>query len=603
LIKTNGPTTSRIEDVLSNFKVNISAIILKIKGGTAIESAILETIPFFKSIIPHLSSKIEALTLVITELIKNQKIKDAEETYIPYQNKLNDLIQELNDSVAAIEKIFFSENGGTSIAEDSQKLFANFKEEWKKQKGEYYASFSNLEEKISIQLEDWIEQSRQAVKENISRLQAFYKKIREKLPALEELIKGKKNTEAEHLLRDIQDQTLQELNFQKVKFNELNSELKLHIEDLSTQWDKEIKNTEIAIPILISPFKTKLETVLIEENLSNLELLKTDLDKKSLEISLAIGQKKYTQAEKELEDLEARFKKNIEENRKTLEQLYQPPSPNLEELVVKWKTRLNAVETEIQEQILINRSKIRDEHQDQLMDKVQMFISQNIKVLNDALDTFKDELMKEIKAHQNDASSSIKRGYNTKKKEIRKEFDTKEKHIQLVFSHYTGYPLDELKERWNSQFKTIQNRFNDIHSNIVNFLENKEKINLILDKYYTMAQPAYGYKVPLKLLAETMEMPVDIMENLFVNLISYNFVNGEIDPVTKVIVLPPRVERVSEQAPKQLRCMVCNLIINPSQEQVCHCPHCNYPAHYPHLIEWIKIKGKCPNCKKEIKML
>lgn len=603
MIKTNGPPNSRIEDVVSNFKVNISAILLKIKGGTAIEPAILEALSFFKSVISHLSSKIEALTLVITELIKNQKIKDAEETYIPYQTKLNELFQELNGSIEAIEKVIFSENGGPLHAEDSRKLFTNFKEEWKKEKEQFHASFTNLEEKISTQLEAWIEQSRQAVKENISRLQTFYKKIREKIPALDELIETKKNTEAEHYLRDIQDQTLQELNYQKVKFTELTSELKLHIEDLSAQWDKEIKNTEIAIPILISPFKTKLETVLIEENLSNLELLMTDFDQKSLEIALAINQKKYSQAEKALDDLEAQFRKSIEENRKTLEHLYQKPPPNLEELVAKWKTRLSAVEKEIKEQISNSRSKIRNEHQDQLVDKMQIFLSQNITMLNATLDKFKEEVMKSIITQQGDASSSIKREYNSKRKEIRKEFDNKEKHIQLVFSRYTGYPLDELKERWDTQFKTIQNRFNDIQATIIDFLENKEKINLILAKYYAMAQPAYGYKVPLKLLAETMEMPDDVIENLFVNLISYNFISGEIDPITKVIVLPPRVERVSEQAPKQLRCMVCNLIINPSQEEICHCPHCNYPAHYIHLVEWIKIKGKCPNCKREIKML
>jgi hypothetical protein len=576
---------------------------MKIKGGTTIEPAILEAISFLKRVIPELSSKIEGLSLVITELIKNQKIKDAEETYIPYQTKLNELIQELNNSIETIEKAIFSENGGPLLAEDSRKLFVNFKEEWKKEKGQFQTSFANLEGKISTELEAWIEQSRQAVKANISRIQTFYKKIREKLPDLDKLIETKKNTDAEHLLREIQDQTLQELNYQKVKFTELTYELKLHIEDLSAQWDKEIKNTEIAIPILISPFKTKLETALIEENLSNLELLITEFDEKSLEIALAINQKRYSQAEKAIYDLEARFKKNLEENRKTLEYSYQNPPPNLEELVTKWKTRLSAIEKEIQEQISNYRTKIKDQHQDQLVEKMQMFISQNINMLNIDLDKFKDELMKAIKNQQTNASSSIKREYDSKRKEIRKEFDNREKHIQLAFSRYTGYPLDASKERWDTQFKAIQNRFNDIQATIIDFLENKDKINLILDKYYAMAQPAYGYKVPLKVLAEIMEMPDDVIENLFVNLISYNFINGEIDPITKVIVLPPRVERMSEQAPKQMRCMVCNLIINPSQEEICHCPHCNYPAHYIHLIEWIKIKGKCPNCKREIKML
>ena len=601
-------TPSKIEDILSNFNTIISTILTKIKNKTDVESGILEITSFFKEITSNLKTKIEALTLIVTELLKNEKIREAEETYINYQSKLNELIQELNEAIDKIKETNSSENEDDSNSEvpQYQLLFANFMKEWKNQKSQFYALFNELEENISKQIEDWIKKSENSINENISRLQNFYRNIREKLPALEDCnfeIFSKNIPEAEQLLKDIQDQTLHELNYQKVKLNELNSDLKLHIEDLSAQWAKEIKNTEIAIPILISPYKSKLEKILVEQNLSTLESLKPEINKKILEISNLIEQKKFTQAQKALEDLEVQLKNNFEANRKILEQIYQTPSPSLEDLIFKWKSRLNTVEKEFQDQILECKEKIKTQHKDQLFSKVELFIEQNLKALSALIDKFKSDTMNELRLHQKDPTFPIKKEYKNKKKEIRKEFDNKQKHMQLVFSRYGEYPLDELQERWNEQLKVIEDQFNAAQATLINFIQHRDQINEILDKYYAVAQPAYGYKVPLKDLSESMEMSSEMLENLFVNLISFNFINGEIDPITKVIVLPPRVQKATEQAPKQLRCMVCNLFINPSHEEIVHCPYCNQPAHHVHLIEWIKIKGKCPNCKREIKML
>ncbi|MFX1562415.1 MAG: RING finger domain-containing protein [Promethearchaeota archaeon] len=49
------------------------------------------------------------------------------------------------------------------------------------------------------------------------------------------------------------------------------------------------------------------------------------------------------------------------------------------------------------------------------------------------------------------------------------------------------------------------------------------------------------------------------------------------------------------------KCIVCGLQIREGQEQV-FCPNCGNPAHYSHLAEWVKVKGTCPICRKNIQM-
>ncbi|MBD3230051.1 MAG: hypothetical protein GF329_17870 [Candidatus Lokiarchaeota archaeon] len=50
---------------------------------------------------------------------------------------------------------------------------------------------------------------------------------------------------------------------------------------------------------------------------------------------------------------------------------------------------------------------------------------------------------------------------------------------------------------------------------------------------------------------------------------------------------------------KLSRCIVCNLPIKQN-ENVIKCPHCKKYAHRDHLLEWIKIKGKCPFCGRKL---
>lgn len=49
----------------------------------------------------------------------------------------------------------------------------------------------------------------------------------------------------------------------------------------------------------------------------------------------------------------------------------------------------------------------------------------------------------------------------------------------------------------------------------------------------------------------------------------------------------------------EARCSVCMTQIKAGDSFV-RCPHCDAPAHYAHLIEWIKVKPQCPNCRKKL---
>jgi Zn finger protein HypA/HybF involved in hydrogenase expression len=49
-------------------------------------------------------------------------------------------------------------------------------------------------------------------------------------------------------------------------------------------------------------------------------------------------------------------------------------------------------------------------------------------------------------------------------------------------------------------------------------------------------------------------------------------------------------------------CCVCKLPMTPHKAEA-WCPHCFARAHRSHLLEWVKIKGFCPNCSADLKLL
>ncbi|NHJ84151.1 MAG: hypothetical protein FK734_01730 [Asgard group archaeon] len=48
-------------------------------------------------------------------------------------------------------------------------------------------------------------------------------------------------------------------------------------------------------------------------------------------------------------------------------------------------------------------------------------------------------------------------------------------------------------------------------------------------------------------------------------------------------------------------CSVCKRSIEKGDKYV-SCPECGKPAHYAHLVEWVKVQGSCPICLKRLKV-
>jgi hypothetical protein len=49
-----------------------------------------------------------------------------------------------------------------------------------------------------------------------------------------------------------------------------------------------------------------------------------------------------------------------------------------------------------------------------------------------------------------------------------------------------------------------------------------------------------------------------------------------------------------------VNCAVCKLPISYGSTTA-ECPKCNALAHKEHLFEWVKVKGSCPVCQRELR--
>lgn len=71
-----------------------------------------------------------------------------------------------------------------------------------------------------------------------------------------------------------------------------------------------------------------------------------------------------------------------------------------------------------------------------------------------------------------------------------------------------------------------------------------------------------------------------------------------------------QVEKQKKIEPQQLkiatvdldeRCTVCLGEVKAGESFV-RCPHCGKPSHYSHLVEWLKVKTQCPNCRNKLSL-
>ncbi|MFW9990759.1 MAG: hypothetical protein ACFFD4_01745 [Candidatus Odinarchaeota archaeon] len=61
------------------------------------------------------------------------------------------------------------------------------------------------------------------------------------------------------------------------------------------------------------------------------------------------------------------------------------------------------------------------------------------------------------------------------------------------------------------------------------------------------------------------------------------------------------VENYPQDGIEKLNCQICKKAITSKADHEC-CPECLSHFHYSHLAEWLKIKGKCPVCKKNMRV-
>ena len=67
----------------------------------------------------------------------------------------------------------------------------------------------------------------------------------------------------------------------------------------------------------------------------------------------------------------------------------------------------------------------------------------------------------------------------------------------------------------------------------------------------------------------------------------------------KVSKLPKKQRLKSATTELDDRCSVCMSPIKAGESFV-RCPFCEIPSHYAHIVEWIKVKPQCPNCRKKL---
>lgn len=67
-------------------------------------------------------------------------------------------------------------------------------------------------------------------------------------------------------------------------------------------------------------------------------------------------------------------------------------------------------------------------------------------------------------------------------------------------------------------------------------------------------------------------------------------------PVSKNLITQPLKVATSDL---EERCSVCMSPIKAGESFV-RCPFCEIPSHFAHIVEWIKVKPQCPNCRKKL---
>ncbi|MHA1264714.1 MAG: PCI domain-containing protein [Candidatus Helarchaeota archaeon] len=699
---------SDIESTITQIKSLLDPILSDTTSEIDLDIHFAEILSLLKTTTINFKYKLEALNLIISDLLHSSKFDIADTTFTNYSNKLNEMIDALEALLRRIKDIFSeTSKNHISIQKQYKNRITAFEKDWKNYKKQIKDALKQIKKKIDTEFDNWVKDTRLEIEANISKIQKMTSDVQKKCKKINQLLERKAFSQAETLLKTSQQRIENEIQRQKEHLERIPADLNPLLHDLISKWRINLTSIEQKIPHLIHDTILYLQNEKIADNLNLFYTTNQQIMAKLDDLSATIEKKLVVVAEKKLTDIKsfisnfyhnqakkleeipvsaypqlkdavwkwrmkvlnmkienesrlnqiekeykklaiemqiseleafgetatqkivslseliaknrfAKVEKEMNQLKIKAEQLFKdhqnqlttflntpPKEPELKKLLATWQAKLGGIELEFQNSIQKLRNEYTEKHIPHLLEKLDLFIQQNIEFLNQLLDEYHTKVLNELESHFTNPSIQIHQILNDQKKIITQELKNKDEHIHLVFARYQDYPLTLKKKRWSELLEGVQERLNKLETKFLRLAEERERINQVLDKYYTLAQPAYGYKVPLSTLSEEMDIPLEQLEGIFVDLISNKIVSGEIDPVTKVIVLAPRVALKDQfrQQVASLRCMVCNLTINPAKEEIVYCPHCNAPAHRSHLIEWIKIKRTCPNCKRSIKLI
>ena len=95
-----------------------------------------------------------------------------------------------------------------------------------------------------------------------------------------------------------------------------------------------------------------------------------------------------------------------------------------------------------------------------------------------------------------------------------------------------------------------------------------------------------------KSLEELEEIASDVIEE-------QKEAEEEVKPIQIKEKIPKTQTLKSATTDLDERCSVCMSPIKAGESFV-RCPFCDVPSHYSHIVEWIKVKPQCPNCRKKL---
>ncbi|GAF80330.1 unnamed protein product, partial [marine sediment metagenome] len=132
LPKSGARINSKLEEILDNYKKLFTSTLTDQISEADIDVAFAESLSLIKTTTSAIDIQIEALNTIITGLLKKRFFDQAEEIHSIYNQNLNKLIQEIDDSIVKIKYIFLTDSKLTSTQKLYKKHLSAFENDWTK---------------------------------------------------------------------------------------------------------------------------------------------------------------------------------------------------------------------------------------------------------------------------------------------------------------------------------------------------------------------------------------------------------------------------------------------------------------------------------------